>query len=174
MLKPHLSYIAAISVHRRTSGYPWRGGSVRSDFQCRLLYLKTYGGSREVAEDDRSLLNSWRWSLGRSKWGVKCSDPNSRISVFWTTLTSMALCTVHMQVVCPHWTEITTQSMWQRFYCWCLWCTHCSVATPTHWMCSPARIHDTCRLPEQGMSWKVCLPVNDYCRLGDDYEWEEV
>ena len=86
MLKPHLSYIAAISVHRRTSGYPWRGGSVRSDFQCRLLYLKTYGGSREVAEDDRSLLNSWRWSLGRSKWGVKCSDPNSRISVFWTTL----------------------------------------------------------------------------------------
>ena len=88
MLKPHLSYIAAISVHRRTSGYPWRGGSVRSDFQCRLLYLKTYGGSREVAEDDRSLLNSWRWSLGRSKWGVKCSDPNSRISVFWTTLIS--------------------------------------------------------------------------------------
>ena len=86
MLKPHLSYIAAISVHRRTSGYPWRGGSVRSDFQCRLLYLKTYGGSREVAEDDRSLLNSWRWSLGRSKWGVKCSDPNSRISVFWITL----------------------------------------------------------------------------------------
>ena len=30
--------------------------------------------------------NSWGWSLGRYKWGVKCSDPNSRISVFWTTL----------------------------------------------------------------------------------------
>ena len=86
MLKPHLSYIAAISVHRRTSGYPWRGGSVRSDFQCRLLYLKTYGGSREVVEDGRSLLNSWRWSLGWYKWGVKCTDPNSRTSVFWTTL----------------------------------------------------------------------------------------
>ena len=97
MLKPHLSYIAAISVHRRTSGYPWRGGSVRSDFQCRLLYLKTYGGSREVAEDDRSLLNSWRWSLGRSKWGVKCSDPNSRISVFWTTLAAH-----YIKLVCSH------------------------------------------------------------------------
>ena len=95
MLKPHLSYIAAISVHRRTSGYPWRGGSVRSNFQCRLLYLKTYGGSREVVEDGRSLLNSWRWSLGWYKWGVKCTDPNSRTSVFWTTLTYTTLTSIN-------------------------------------------------------------------------------
>ena len=86
MFRPHLSYIAAISVNRRTSGYPWRGGSVRSDFQWRLLYPKTYGGLREVENALSGHPNSWICSLGWYKWGVKCKYPNSPISVFWTTL----------------------------------------------------------------------------------------
>ena len=58
MFRPHLSYIAAISVNRRTSGYPWRGGPVRSDFQWRLLYPVNL----------RCLARSGRWRQRSSKW----------------------------------------------------------------------------------------------------------
>ena len=141
MLKPHLSYIAAISVHRRTSGYPWRGGLVRSNFQCRLLYLKTYGGSREVVEDGRSLLNSWRWSLGWYKWGVKCTDPNSRTSVFWTTLynifayvftslMSMMVCVLNASCNDP---RHRCGACWRVCWCWgwCGWGWRCRAPCTT-------------------------------------------
>ena len=58
MFWPHLSYIAAISVNRRTSGYPWRGGPVRSDFQWCLLYPVNL----------RCLARSGRWRQRSSKW----------------------------------------------------------------------------------------------------------
>ena len=58
MFRPHLSYIAAISVNRRTSGYPWRGGPVRSDFQWCLLYPVNL----------RCLARSGRWRQRSSKW----------------------------------------------------------------------------------------------------------
>ena len=58
MFRPHLSYVGAISVNRRTSGYPWRGGPVRSDFQWRLLYPVNL----------RCLARSGRWRQRSSEW----------------------------------------------------------------------------------------------------------
>ena len=58
MFRPHLSYIAAISVNRRTSGYPWRGGPVRSNFQWCLLYPVNL----------RCLARSGRWRQRSSEW----------------------------------------------------------------------------------------------------------
>ena len=58
MFRPHLSYVGAISVNRRLSGYPWRGGPVRSDFQWRLLYPVNL----------RCLARSGRWRQRSSEW----------------------------------------------------------------------------------------------------------
>ena len=95
MFRPHLSYIAAISVNRRTSGYPWRGGPVMSDFQWRLLYPVNL----------RCLARSGRWRQRSSKW------LGMLVIMLWTRC-QVLISHLHNSWILNHSSVILSELMW--------------------------------------------------------------